>query len=402
MRCLKWEIKDLIGYNTYVSTVVAVVLLFIVLLCSIDRRLELKDVTVNPLFWTGWILCFSMILLTSLFNKVYSEYIIWGLVSLFITLPFALIWSVRSDYEVLCIKFSRCILAASGAFFLLNLLIVPFMEAEQTRSYCGLVGNSNTNGTIVIGASAAAMFLLLQRKQRPFVCLGTISFCVALAIASNCRTALLAITLETFIGYVYFFKNTRRGRTRRIILSNTFVCLIAVIIMTVFILIVLQQIRMMSLGAYALDSTTTSTKDGNGPVFTFFDNMLSGRLRLWRAFIADSTFWGNGTPTKPVMKVEASMYAHNHAIEILYTSGVPACAGFVLYMLSGLIFVVRCLKSSISLKREYLLTCMAFIGCFIYGMFEVMTYPTSSITSLMMYICIVPLATKRKEKKQKQ
>lgn len=402
MRFIRWDVKDAIGYSTNGSTVTAAVLLIVIVVCSTDRCIRPDEIRIISLFWAGWILCFSMILLTSLFNDVYSEYIIWAAISLLFFPVFILAWSVRPDYERLCIRLAQYIMIVSDVFFVLNLLLLPFFPKEKAQSFHGLANNPNANGLIAIAACTAALFLLLLNKQRPFVCIITIGFCFGLARLSYCRLAQYTMIIQIALGFIYCFRNTKRGRPRRKLLLLLAIAAVAVMILSPLTAAALQYVRLLDLNSYAADSAAAVSYDGNSAVLGLLDRTLTGRIGIWKAFLSGTTFWGNGTPTEPLTELEASVYAHNHVIEILYTSGVLAAVGYILFLLSGISLVIRCMMNKPGYRSENLLALLAFTGYFVVAMLEIMIYPTSNTISLLLYMSMVPIAMHRKKRKRRE
>ena len=396
IRPLKYSLRvTFFNYSDMAFTVTGVIALLALMIVTADKEADLRKTAYNRPCVYGWLLCFIMIFATSFIHPVSGEYRIWAIVSLLISLPSVMIWAAREDYGQYCALIAKIMTAAACVFVMLNLLVVPFLRPDETPVYTGLMDNPNGNGMVVIGLYAASLFLLLTDDRALLPCSLVMSFCIALSYVSECRTAELAILLESLLGAGYCIRAAgREGKpadVRKIILTCA-----AIIVIALAASFVLRELGKTDLNAYAEDNYKFITSDEDAPeCLKTLDLMTARRVSIWRAFLCESTFWGNGAPEEPLLKnYEASIFAHNNAVEILYTSGVLAFAGYVIFLMSGIVFVIRCMLGRYGYKKEHLLVMLAFTGYFTEAMMEVLMYPVSHMPAILLNLCMMPIFIK--------
>ena len=392
LRHIKTSFKDMIHYTDSAAVIAGTAALLILLIVSADRYTDLKKIKINRLCLYGWLLCFTMAFIMAFINPVRKGYFAWSIISLVFSVPFVMIWAARDDFPKFCILLARVMTFAAGCFVIVNLLLVPFIKQSGDLGYSGLMSNPNGNGMICSALYAAGLFLLLA-GDRPAPAIAVITgFCIAFCIVSDCRTAQIAVGLETIVGAVYCLECSRNTGKK----LNTKKILLTCAVLAVSVLaasFILTEIGKMDLDVYAFDEPgAVTSEDGTGAIYNTLDQLSSSRVRIWREFLLRVTFWGNGSPDAPIMYwYDGSIYAHNNAIEILYTSGVLAFIGYTAFLLCGIWFVIRCLLGKNGYKREYILVMMAFTGYFVNAMLEIVMYSECHMPAILLNLCMMPI-----------
>ena len=396
IRHFKTPLKEIIHCSDRTGIYIGAIALFVILVTSADQNTDFRKLNINKFCLYGWLLCFIMIFIMSFINPVRRGYFVWSIVSLLVSVPFVMVWASRDDFPQFCRLLARVMTAVAGCFVILNIVLVPFISAPDSDGYFGLMINPNGNGMICTGLYAACFFLLLTEEKDTLVFSVIAGFCIAFCFVSKCRTAQIAIALESITGVVYYLRCLKtEGKTHS---ARKAVMICAIIIGTALAgSFILEKIGSMDLNAYALDdpgSVTAETEE----LFNTLDQVSSGRARVWRRFISEATFWGNGSPQEPLMPwYEASLYAHNNAIEILYTSGVPAFIGYTIFLIAGIVFVIRCITGKNGYGKENILVVMAFTGYFVEAMLEVVMYPMCHMPAILLNLCMIPIFIRNKE-----
>ena len=392
IRPFKESLKDILHYTDSAAVITGTIALLILLIASADKYADYKRIYINRPCLYGWMLCFAMAFIMAFINPVRTGYFAWSIISLFISIPFVMIWAVRDDYLQFCTLLARIMMIAAGCFVIINLLLVPFLKPSEFQCYTGLMGNPNPNGMICVGMYAACFFLLLTESKGILAFSALAGFFIALSCVSDCRTAQIAIALESIIGAGYYLRYLKnKGKTFNV---NRIMMICAVAVVTAFAAgFILMKIERIDLNAYAYDNTAVVVSEEKiTELLDTLDAKSSGRVRIWKEFISEVTFWGNGSPEAPLISgYAASIYAHNNAIEILYTSGVIAFMGYLVFLICGIVFVIRCLSGKNGWKKEYALVMMAFTGYFVEAMLEIVMYSECHMPAILLNLCMMPI-----------
>jgi hypothetical protein len=391
--------KHLIHYHKNSAIMLGCILLMLLLVVSIDRKIDSQNVRCRRGFVIGWLLCFGMAFIMTFIHPVTKGYFLWTVISLIFAIPFAMIWSERGDFDYLCDILARNVLIAVVVFILMNLTLTPFITYTGAGDYLGVAANANNNGFMCTAGYTAALYKLLHDRKHHVLYAIIMGFCIAITVASICRTGELAIIAETLAGLIYFFgivKTTGEdAQLSKLVISAVIILLIAYTARPFLI-----RLDQTDLNSYALTGDGAVAEETQGQdIHGTIDAVSSGRVSIWKAYISNSTFWGNGNKTKgPQLEGNAdSRYAHNNAIEVLFVSGFIAFAGYVIWIISGLVFVIRCLMGKFGWHKSYILVIMAFTGYFIQAMLEILIYPMNNIPALMMYVCLMPIVLDMRE-----
>ena len=387
IRHLKTPLKELIHCSDRTGVYIGAIVLLVLLIVSAEKNTDYRRINVNRLCLYGWLLCFITIFIMSFINPVRRGYLVWSIVSLLISVPFMMICAFRDNFPRFCNLLARVMTLAACFFVIINLLLGPFIKPADLPGYFGLMINPNGNGMICTGLYAASFFLLLTEEKETFAYSVITGFCIAFCFASDCRTAQLAIALESIIGMSFYLRCSKDEGKKFNIKKALMIC--AVIAITAFAgTFILTKIGDMDLNAYAIDDSGFVSSEA----YSILDQVSSSRFHIWREYLYRVTFWGNGSPQEPLIsEYEPSLYAHNNAIEILYTSGVPAFIGYVIFLISGIAFVLRCIRGKNGYKKEHLLVIMAFTGYFVEAMLEIVMYPMCHMPAILLNLCMMPI-----------
>ena len=383
------EIKYITQYHHW-SVTTGTVMLAILTVALIDKNKYTVNDNINRLFWAGWIGSFAWMFALSFFHPVEDAYQVWSMLSILL-FPVMFIICAQSDRvkELFNLVADRTILVAF-AFFIVTLIVVPFLPIVKSASYYGMASNPNHNGMLSTGFYSAALYKLIADKKRPLVYLFLMGMCIALSVASNTRTSILAIILESILALIYLLsRKSNKNTTGKLILQIAIGATIALLTATVSGFL-LKTIDKTCFTAEAMTSTSEQED-----TFQKLDRISSKRITLWKAYIEKSTFFGNGWSGEPVIDgMRTSRWPHNTAIDILYTSGVPAFIGYIAWCLACLAFIIKSIFERNSFVYEKYYSMIVFTGYFTEAMLEVTIFPMTTGLAFMAMLGLIPVSIK--------
>ena len=393
------RLQELIGYESDRVRLFTTVLFIVLLIALVDRKIDARAIRVNKLFWTGWFVCFITIFILSFVHPVKAYYLLWCILSLTVFPMIMIVLNERKDTFALSVMIARDAVIISYVFFAMNLIITPFVTKNELYfGYQGICNNPNSNGLICTAFFTAALFLLVVDRRDNFVCLLSITISATLATVSGCRTAQLAMILEAItlaiICLVHRQFHIDRSRSLRLIIA-----LIAAVLLGIAAGKVLMTIDVFDMNAYAgTEYEETYQWVVEDETRLKINSLSSGRLFIWKAYSTKLNFLGNGSPDGALMpEYPASKWAHNNAIDIWYASGFIAFAGYMLWLLAVIIFVIKCMKKGRDYRPEYMLAATAFIGYFVEAMLEITLYPMTNGITFLTYMTLYCAAFRREE-----
>ena len=394
VKYLSWEIREHLPHSDGDRAKTVCILVGLLLILTIDNKIEKNKIGTNKIFSFGFFVCFGAMIISSLIHPVEDEYLLWPILCFGVFYPLALVLSGEAGrFNDMCDKVAQGVIFVGMCFIVANLVLVPFLPMKSKWTYYGISANPNGNGMLATAFFSAALYEFLTKKRLCLASIILMSFCIAVADASGCRTALLAIAMETAMGIAYYFKACRARRkkipVKKLIVSALVVCAIAVTSKYI-----LFEINKLSFDAYAGQTHIESIESPKlNSTEKKIDKLSSGRVRIWKAFLAETSLLGNGTPNQPLIEgYDASIYAHNNPIEILYTSGIFAFIGYIIMGCALLIFVVACMIGKIPVSKGNLFVIIVAMGFITEAMLEIMIYPTSTLPALMMHLSMAPVA----------
>ncbi|MBQ6150482.1 MAG: hypothetical protein IJJ03_02385 [Mogibacterium sp.] len=368
--------------------------LIVLAIAGCRRKTSAGSLRYSRAFWFGWILCFAVMFIMTFVHPVKKSYYMWSVSCLFIFPLIFIGWRDKDRFKELCRNVSESVLAVSYIFILLSIMLVPFFSGGDLglvlTEYIGMAVNPNNNGMLVIAFFGPVLYLLLcERRLKPIYYLIPMGVCVGISVISNCRTAELGILLQTAGGLAYYYLYSVRPAGEKVNWKKLVAAILIVFAIAVVSGVILKQLDKMNLEVHAADAIEA---DG-GTLFDKLDQLSSGRLAITRTYLEQSTFWGNGSPDGPVIEgYEASKWSFNNAVDVLYISGVIPFAGCVIWMISVIIFILKCLFGRGERRPEYLFTIVTFAGYFTEFMLEVTIYPITTSLVLLAYIGFIPIA----------
>ena len=400
------RIKTILQYERRVF-VITTILLIVLLISSIDRKIDIKRVTLNKtgmLFWTGWYLCFVFIFISSFKYYVREAYSLWGVLCITIFPMLLLIWQTRNDICSFYIMIARNMVLTLFVFLMINLTIVGYIARQEKvgLGYVGITGNPNSNGLIIAAFFTSALFLFFIDRNYRIVYFFAGAICIMFAFLSETQTTKVAMLAEVLTAVCIYFRNKVYDRIQ----LSLWKAIIAVTVAAVLCVVLgnyLYRLDWKDLNAYAADELEESyTEIKADEQLSRLNDISSGRIVLWNAYLKKVGVMGHGNPKGELFDgYEASMWAHNNALDIWYASGFPAFAGYLMWLLAGWIFVIKCIFAKKCTRKEYMLTVIAFVGYFIEAMLEITIYPMYTGIAFLAYITLAPVAFDTSEKELK-
>ena len=393
--------KDIRAWLQYDRLFIIGIVTFVLLpIFGTESKIRTKDIRLTPLFWIGWSLCFGAMLISSFLHPVNKDYFVWIITSVFIFPIIFISWSQDCNYSAITKEISKNTVNIAYIAMLMSIALVPFTTKSDYYpgdDYLGLAPNPNNNGIICIAFFGAAFYLLLSEGRmriKHLICLGV---SIAITIISASRAAELAIITEIAVGLAYYVKGCKQTVFKKISCKSVLCAMLLVIVVTICSSYILIKLDTIELNSYALNLSAQEET----PVIERINTLSGGRLIIWSEYISQTKFWGNGTPRGLVIDgFDASKWAHNNAIDILYASGVIAFLGYIIWLLSCWFFVFKNLLSDERVKPERLFAMIMFVGYFIEAMLEITLYPMKTNITLLAYLgmpCIACISNNNEE-----
>lgn len=382
------RLQEICHYSNDATRVISPILLIIVLLSCIDDRVDFRNLKPNRLFWIGWLVCFTTMFVMSFVHPVKKMYFLWSILSLTIFPMIMIAFSCSRLSYKWSVLLAKDTVVISYVFLLMNIIITPMTtNTYPNDDYLGLCSNPNANGLICSAFFTAAMYLFFVERKHPFFSLLSMGVSTAIIVISVCRTAQLIVLIDVVIAictYIVHYDEHKKEWAGRIVV----VACIAAIILSCFAGHLLKKFDKIDINAYAettYEEVYQWTNENETRVR--LNQLSSGRLMLWKAYSTKLNFWGNGKSDGPLMpELTASKWPHNNALEIWYISGFIAFVGYAMWILTGFIFAVKCLRRNTGYRRDYFLTLLSFIGYFIFAMLEITLYPM--VTGIFFLLCM--------------
>lgn len=379
---------------------IVIVLLIILLLVIIERKVSYNSIVINPLFWTGWFVCFGIMFITSFIHPVEKAYFLWSVLGLTIIPMFLIVLNDRNFFTQFCETVSFDMVIVAWIYLLANLLITPFLSDVFPGVFDGIAANPNSNGLICLAFFSAALFLLFVRKDNRLPNLLVICMCAVITVISVCRAALLAIVAELITAMIIVLRNRRLFSFNTTAKKLIITCVIAAVF-SVSVYYVLTTLDAMDPNASAITSyEEEATKINEDEMLFKLNSLSSGRLLLWRTYLSRVSLWGCGANFDNLFPEGVmGLPPHNNAIDICYRSGAVACIGYLIWLLCGWIYILMIIvKKNSGFRAGYLLTVLAFIGYFCEAMLEIPMYPMNTGIVFLSYVTLSPIAFKTPEK----
>lgn len=392
-------LKEMLHLSDY-SLEVAVMCFIVLFIASIDHKVNGMRIRGNNWFWIGWILCYVTMVVSNCFHHSHERYVWLGLLCISVIPMIIIVWYEKNECRRLYFLIARSAITVSYVFFALNLILLPFMSNKNVlegvnKGFAGTGDNPNGTGLICLAFFAAALYLVVSERKLHLEYLLSLSISTTMIVMSGCRTASIVLALSVFITPLFLLRCRvfkYKGMTGKRLLAG--ILIFAVIALSSYF--VFQSLEKIDLNAYA------STEYDEAVEFVESNHTLallnyysSGRILLWRAYLGKVAFLGHGTPAEPIIpELEASIWAHNNALDIWYASGFPAFIGYALWILCCIGFLAQCVAGKHKLKIEYLFPTLCLIGYIVEAMLEITIYPTHTGIVLMAFLSLAPVAFK--------
>ena len=391
------RIKDFIAFDR-TAVPVSMLLMILLLIASIDRKFDVRErIRLNAVFWAGWYLCFITMFISARFHHVRAGYNMWSIASLTVFPMLMIVWHRRGDLSSLCSVAARNMVRVSFLFLAVNLIAVPFItntaEAENMApGYLGMLANPNSNGLVVLPFYTAALYLLITERRNRIVYVFAASISAMFAVISVTRTAELAMISETLIAVIIAVRCRRTFRNRWD--GKVLLCAVIAVALSAAAAAVLIHIDKMDLKSYAATEYDEAAAEVQADeTLGKLNSLSSGRIVIWKAYIKSSGLRGHGSPDGPLFEGHKdTQWAHNNALDIWYASGLPAFAGYVIWLLAACFAMIRIIIRKKTFRKEYLLMILAFAGYLTEAMLEITIYPIYTGIAFMAYVTMGPAA----------
>ena len=415
IRYLNPDLRTSLYYNVDYFLIAGVVLFILFLLSIINRKVSAESLRPNMIFWSGWFLCFIAIIITSFINPVRHSYLTWSILSLTVIPMISIVFRDQEDFRSIAITIARDIVLISFVFFFMNFMVTPFVPdflPDMAHAYRGICSNENHNGMVCLAFFSAALYLMIAEEEWRFSSVLCICMSIALSYISESKTAELAMIAEVLAALLIMPRTGIRKDRNLFTVIISFVIAIALSAASGVFFIHLERTDYAAYAAVENKETSSDIEEyapGVDDVSDFEEavewcqadetrnliNQLStGRLMLWKANSKYFNLTGNGALDGPLMpEYPPSEWAHNNLVDVFYASGAFAFAGYAIWLLAGLIFVLKVIFRPKKYYTEgYLLSILSFLGLFAVLMLEITVYPTTTGIVFLSYITLFPIA----------
>lgn len=392
---------------------------------------ELKRIKWNRKIVFIWYILGGLIFLSGLLHSVENSYWLWSFTMLIGFPGFYLIWHNRKDYSTLFDIISSAMLIILLIYFVICLCTVSSQLYISGR-YWGVMRNPNHLGKVAASGMIAVLYLYFRLKDKYRWTLGIPGgICVILAILSGSRSSMIIMAAQLLVfisGNIQFCMSDRayiKTATGMIgfILIGAAACFLAgksldycqmVHDMSMVHASTVTSVpdetkessgqQEESVGENQTISKGETTKQNSSVLANRFsvdgksvDQISSGRITIWKYFIARFNLFGNNwtryTPGTPEYTYQ---WAHNDVIEISYRSGVIAGVFDALFLVYLGIYVLKTMFSKRNKVYQFF-TSFSIIAYCGYAMFEVISFPFSMQYTFMCFASLIPVFERRNE-----
>lgn len=418
------KIIGMIGIYDYQVIIVAALFtaLAVILLAGANQARAIQKQLLAKLepswfFWAGWLLCFGGIIAAGMIHPAPDQYILWAALCLTAFPVIMITQRIRPEgLRQLCDMISKVMVAASFVFAALNYALVPFIERAKLyplNEYLGFCVHPNPNGALCSGFAVAALWLIVTDSRRSVLYAVSLGFSLSVVTTTHCRSAELGLVFGILAGAAYFIRT--RGLPGRDALKRVIIVIViaaAICYASGQVLLYIDGINL-NRAKDPLKSTTqqeidqqekaktdaASTNEGDLSTYDLINRLSSDRLTIWTAYIPKIKPLGNGKITGPLTKANpASFSAHNNVLEVLYVSGWPAGAGFVMWLLYGFYCIFKNTIVREKFRPEFLFFILSFSVFLTISMLNVMQYPFVRMPAFMAYLTMGAAAFGRDRK----
>jgi len=402
LRYFNDDLKEIVSYDSDAVRMISTLLLLMLVTASIDKKIDIRRLHPDKLFWAGWFVCFFIMFAAAFVNPVRKDYFLWSILSLTLFPMMMIAWTRHDDIQKVIRIIARCMVAMSFVFILMNFAVMLFTAHPIPYvDYTGLFGNPNNNGLICTAFFTSALFLLVTDRSDEFACMLSLCISIVFSVISACHTAQLCMLLEALMT-VYVCKRSSSFKWE--ISAKTVKLFIAAAAISIAAGCMLVSLEKTDLNAYAMSDYEEAVEwVYSDDARIKLNELSSGRLLVWRAYSRNLSVFGKGVPDGSLMpEDESSTWAHNNALDIGYISGVIAMTGYLIWLAVGWIFLIGYLIRPDLLRREYLFTILAFTGYFIHAMLEITIYPMITGVAFLAFISLGPVAFREHQTAKKK
>ena len=403
-------------YNGGVRDYMVVLLMGVIILFSVDRRMELlkwRMVIYVPFVLMG----LYMLFIAVCFHSVGDHYTVFIFYILVITICLAFIWGNRGDYE-------RLFTIVASAYTLFFIVILVWCLARYGlyfgQSYTMWM---NTNGFVklICPAVACSMYLFLiasSIKWKAFfaVICGAASVMI---VFTTCKTAQIVLLLLFIILIVLLVLQGRETGRKP---GKSFLCFLIACVLgfgatTGFLHIVtpiitndpvathVNEYKMtMELSDEPIDMNSpyqvykreTIEEISQYPLLKKLDDIGTGRIHMWAMYLKRLNMTGN-------VKTLRSVGPHNQYVELTYRAGLPAGVMWLFILFAVFILIIH---GIVKRKGDWIyFATLQYPAFLFFSMLETGIFPMDRGFITMYYLALIPMLIKTandKEEKHEQ
>ncbi|MCQ4635277.1 glycosyltransferase family 39 protein [Anaerovorax odorimutans] len=381
------------------KTILGCFLLLIIIAMSINGNLHMviweKKITI---LWFGSGICMLVI---SLFHPIGEGLRATILAMLFGFPCLYFVWHNRNDYSTLYKLIARAFSHVFLIYFTLCFIFVPMGEQTlQNGRYLATTFNPNALGMFCGVAMFTALYLISEKDKWFGIYFFQIASAIGFAILSGARATMLVIILELIAFFIYYGRHMIRNSIEK----KASILILIVLILTLLFSASYIPKHMMKDTVKAEEEVNEQQKPTvQSPVNRFnpegknLNEISSGRLTVWKAYLHSLNFIGHNGNKPLYYSGTKKMWAHNTVLEIAYRCGIIPGILFLILEIYSAIYMLSCL-----FRGEYVswkLFSILGVGLFcIYSILEVVIFPFEHSPMFVFFIAIMPMFKKEQKK----
>lgn len=399
------------SYSASINSIIGVISFIGIIVFSIDR--EIKTVRINSMLIYIMALCGLVVFLSGIHHYIGYSYMIMGLFMMFLVPPFVMVWRNRGDIDTIFDIFSLIFVISFVLYFMVNMAMMPYMEADVSGRYAGVAADPNGAAKTAVLACLCALYLFISCEKRiKFLLLPVLSVSIGMTILTVSRTNLLALAIILIFSILFVLKKIYNDKNRsfRKYIYYPLSIILVIILVPLFIygygmaksvdtgnVIYVSEEKKVS---EVIETRLTQGSDENNEVN--INAASSGRIEIWKYCFDRVSLVGNDVSEGVIMIPETGRvndHAHNTSIELMHRSGIFAGILFFFVELMCAAWIIKTLFIEKKAENYKLFPILAITAFGIASMFDIVVLPFAKPTVFAFYISIACVIFREKNGK---
>lgn len=412
------------GLNRGVRDYIICLLMGLIILASVDRKLEILKWRKN--IYIPYTISGLLILVATLDHNLGPAYQAFPLVMLVAFMCLYYVWGNRGDYDKLFEYAAKAYVVFIAVIFIMCVIYYPYYSNslnEYTYEYAPFGINPNGVAKIFLPGVAGGLYMLViksEHKVKYFY--GTVAgVSSAVVVLADSRAGLICLALLTgaYILAVIFNseKYSRSGAVKKY-MTNAVILIAVMAVACVAGMLVMKNISPQINSAFVSNPETTqdkvaeknetidagereamiaerlnaaNAKIADSETLTKLNQLTAGRISIWTVYFQNMTWQGSDE-----LMFYDTEYAHNQYIELSYKAGIMTGIIYLIFNITaGVIIMMSFFRKSRRDTYVYLQVFM-YIIFFVISMLDTGILPFERGFILLYYISLTSLFTLKK------